>query len=464
MAKDLSSFINRLKESFPDDVVEVNRTVKPSNYDVTAILEHLTQANRFPLVVFNSAENLLGEKSQFSIVSNVFGTRERCATILDFPRDQYKMPLSLEFAKKERLAIEGKAGTITIARENAPVKEVVDVGDRVDVRKLPIVRHFEMDLEPVMTMVCAMKDPDTGAYDISFVKTPYKEARKLGVAIHSPHLERMLAKYEKRGQPAPIINILGHHPAFYLGSLSLAPWGTDDYAALSSFMGEPLRLTPSETWGRDFLVPADAEIIIEGEIPPGVREILNPFGEVTRHYQAQCLRPIMNVTAMTYRQKAKMQDIFSGHQGHWNLGGIPKEGSIYNAIETKFGNVKAVHLPHSGCGRFACYISIKKQHEGQAKMVAMEALTHTKLLQWVIVVDDDIDVFNEGDVVWAVLTSTNPRRDVDFIDNAHNFFTTAMGHGKVIIDATRPLDIAFPERLRVPEEAMAGIKLEEWLS
>src|SRR5678816_1372299 len=111
-------------------------------------------------------------------------------------------------------------------------------------------------------------------------------------------------------------------------------------------MNEPLRLTPSETWGENFMVPADAEIIIEGTIAPGVREVCDPFGEGTRHYQAQCLRPVLDVTAITHRDNAILHDVFSGHQEHWNLGGIPKEGGIYNALQNRFGNIVKVHMPY----------------------------------------------------------------------------------------------------------------------
>jgi 2,5-furandicarboxylate decarboxylase 1 len=256
--------------------------------------------------------------------------------------------------------------------------------------------------------------------------------------------------------------VLGHHPAFYLGSLSLAPFGVNDYDAVGGFLGEPLRLVASETWGEGFLVPADAEIVVEGEIIPGERAIVNPFGEVTRHYQAQCLRPVAELTAMTHRKAAILQDVFAGHQGHWNLGGIPKEGSLYNTLNQRFGGVRAVHMPYSGCSRFSCYISMEKREEGKAKMLGMEALAQTKLMQTVVIVDEEIDAFNEPDVIWAVITQTNPRRDVTVVYNAQSFFFSAMGSTKVIIDATRPLDIAFPEKIRVPAEAMERIKLEEW--
>jgi 3-polyprenyl-4-hydroxybenzoate decarboxylase and related decarboxylases len=257
--------------------------------------------------------------------------------------------------------------------------------------------------------------------------------------------------------------VLGHHPSFFLGSLGLSPYGTNDYDAIGGFMREPVRLTPSATWGEEFMVPADAEIIVEGEMLPGERTIVNPFGEVTRHYQAQCLRPLGEVTALTYRDGAILQDVFSGHQEHWNLGGIPKEGSIYNTVNRRFGCVKAVHMPYSGCSRFVSYISIDKKREGVAKMIGMEVLAQTKLMSSVVVVDEKIDPFNEAEVVWAVLTQTNPSRDVSVIHNAESFFLTAAGTTKVIIDATCPTDIAFPEQFKVPDAVLEGIKLEEWI-
>lgn len=459
MPKDLGGFIEFVRRRHPHELLEIERCARPNQFEVTAVLEHLTRISRFPMVLFNRCENLRGQESGISIVSNVFARRERCALALDFPPEQAMMPLSLHFSRLEQHRMD----PVTVPAGEAPVKEVVLAGDQVDVGDLPIVRHFEMDLGPVLTMTCCMRDPDTGVYDVSFVKTFYKEPRKLGISIHTPHLERILSSYEEKAIPAPVINILGHHPAFSLGSLALTPYGRDDYESIGAFMQEPLRLTPSETWGDRFMVPADAEIIIEGEIPPGVREIVDPFGEVTRHYQAQCLRQVMNVTALTRRRRPIMQDVFSGHEGHWNLGAIPKEGGIYNTLQAKLGNVVAVHMPHSGVGRLACYVSIRKTREGQAKRAALTALNEAVQIQTVVVVDHDVDVFNEKEVIWAALTAVNPQRDVDLIHNINTVFTSSFGFNKLIIDATRPMDVAYPSIIKVPDEAMKRVKLDEWV-
>jgi len=95
------------------------------------------------------------------------------------------------------------------------------------------------------------------------------------------------------------------------------------------------------------------------------------------------------------RKNAIMQDIFSGHRGHWNLGSIPKEGSIYNTLQNRFGNIVAVHMPHSLCSRLDCYVSIKNRKPGIAKQVGHAALLESSFFHFVVVVDEEIDVLTK---------------------------------------------------------------------
>jgi UbiD family decarboxylase len=172
----------------------------------------------------------------------------------------------------------------------------------------------------------------------------------------------------------------------------------------------------------------------------------------------------MEVTAITHRENAVLQDVFSGHRDHMLLGSIAREGTIYNHVQQKFGNVVAVHMPFSACGRYTVYISIKKTEEGQAKQAALMALANVPNLHVVVVVDEDIDVFDEESVLWAVNFHVDPRRDVDLIKNVRaGSDPRGLGSSRLIIDATRPSHIAFPTRLKVPEEAIQRMKLEEWL-
>lgn len=463
MAKDLHEFVKQMEATFPDDFVRIAKEVDPSNFDVAAILQHLENRGQRPMVLFERPLDLRGEASLIPILVNVFARRERCAFALDLNPAEADLPLSLGYSE---LGLH-PTKPVVIDVDEAPVKEIVRTGADVDTRELPIVIHSEGDYGPCLTMTLAVRDPVSGAYNASFIKAFYdfEDRRRLRITIHSPDSERALRYYEERDLPMPIVAILGHHPAFYLATTGLTAYESDDYETIGGFLREPLRLVPSETWGDDFLVPADAEILIEGEVPPGVRMIADPFGDITRQYQSQTLRPVMQVTAVTRRRDAIMQDVLAGYRDGMTVGQIPKEGTLFNTLRERFGDIiTAVHCPYSGCGRLAVYVSIRKSKEGQAKSVAMAAVQESHLYQVAVVVDDVIDVFDEADVIWAVLVYTDPSRDVDLINNTMpNSFTLAMGHKKLLIDATRPLDKPMPEMNRVPQDALQRINLGDYV-
>lgn len=458
-AQSLSTYLDQIRDD-PAEFRTVSRTVNPMNFDVTAILRHLDQRREYPTVQFNNPLNMHGKPSPFPIVSNLWATRERCADAVGLPRSKSGAelgPLFAEFLKK-------KIAPTVVSSANAPVHANVAQGAKADMWMLPVVRHFEMDLGGVLTMGLIAHAPGESFYNITFVKTFPESARRGGLTIHSAHMSRMTRLWKSRGEKFPVINVLGHHPAFWIGTLNNTPWGDNEYATAGSFLREPVRLAPSVTWGKKFLVPADAEIIIEGEIGPNDTTIVDPFGEISGQYQPQQFAPMMTVKAITWRDGALYQDIFSGHREHMLMASVPREGSIFNHLKERLGNVNAVHLPYSGCARFTAYISMKKTEEGHPKQAAIQAFAHVPQLQVIVVVDDDIDVFNEEQVMWAVNTYVDPDRDVDMLKNVRlPSDPRGLGSNKIIIDATRPTHIPFPTRLAVPKDAMARVKLEEWL-
>lgn len=463
MAKDLREFLEVIESGFPDELERVERTVDPSGFDVAAILQHLENRGREPMVLFENPLDLRGEMSGIPILANVFATRRRCAVALELDPADTQLPLSMGFSELGRRPI----APVVVRPEEAPVKELVETGSGIDTRELPIVIHSDGDYGPCLTMTLAVRDPVSGAYNVSFIKAFYdfEDDRRLRITIHSPDSLRALRYHEERDVPMPIVAILGHHPAFYLGSMAPAPYENDDYAAIGGFLREPLRLVTSETWGDDFLVPADAEIIIEGEVPPGVRMIADPYGDITRQYQSQTLRPVMNVTTISRRRNAILQDVLAGHRDGMTVGQIPSEGMLLVKLRELFGDaIAAVHYPYSGCGRLAVFVSVRENPDGMSKKVGMAAVQQSRLCQVAIVVDDDIDVFDESDVMWAAFVYADPTRDVEVIHNAQpNSFTTVMGYKNVVIDATRPLDRPMPEMNRVPAEALERVSLDDYL-
>jgi 2,5-furandicarboxylate decarboxylase 1 len=450
-------------DSIRDDPVEyrsVSRVVNPMDFDVTAVLQKLEDRREFPVVEFRNPLTMHGEPSEFPIVSNLWATRERCAEAVGVPRAEAGPHLGVRFSELVGNRLEPRL----VSSDDAPVQTHVYRGDDADMLRFPVVRHAEMDLGGATTMALAMHEPGDEFYNVSFVKAFPEPGGRAGLTIHSKDLGRMTKAWERRGEAFPVINILGAHPGFWLGTLNNTPYGDNEYATIGGFIREPLRLAPSVTWGKDFLVPADAEIIIEGEITPGELTVVDPFGEISGLYQEQQLAPVMRVTAITHRDGAIYQDVFSGHREHILLGSIPIEGSIYLHLKRKLGTVTAVHLPYSACGRYTAYISISKTEEYQGKQAGLQALAHSPNLHTAVVVDDTIDVFNEEEVIWAVNTWVNPARDVDVIRNvSHNGEPSGLGYSKVIIDATRTTAMATSTRFRVPPSALARVNLDDWL-
>jgi len=324
---------------------------------------------------------------------------------------------------------------------------------------------LENDAPYALVFASVMRDPETGAYNIAFLRNMYKGPRRLGLHMSPRHNWQIVREHETRDQPTPVAIVVSHHPAFYIGALNVSAFGIDDYAVVGGMFERPLRLVPSTTWGEDLLIPADADLVLEGHVLPNAREVEGPFGEFPGTYGPQRVRWVVEITALNRRSDAIYQDVFVGHPDNWVLGSFPKEGSIFNAIKGVVPTVKAVHLPTSAVGRFHCYISIDKRVDGESKQAALIALGACDFVKHVVVVDSDIDVYREEEVLWAIATRVQADQDVDIIKNVKGAtldpsqIDDIMG-AKMIIDATRPVRRPFESRIEIPADAMERVRLE----
>ncbi len=460
----MREFLEVLEREHPSEMIQIDQPVAPHQYEVTAILKHLENLGKFPLVRFTQPKNLKDESCPYTLLSNVFASRERSAIAMGMKPEDAGMPLSLEYARR----LNHPLAPVKVAPASAPVKEVVSRGEDCDLRNYPIVRHHDMDPSPYIDMTPIMKHPTEEFYNVAFLRNMYKGPRQLGIHMSPRHNWQIFRDNEVQNKPTPVVVVVCHHPSFYLGALNVEAYGRNDYEVIGGIMGQSLRLTASETWGEEFLVPADAELVIEGEIPPGVRDIEAPFGEFTGYYGPQRIRPVINVTAITHRKQACLQHAFVGHRDNWFLGGIPKEGTIYNILKGIVPTVKAVHFAPSGSCRFNCYISIDKKVDGETKQAALATFGAVDFVKNIIVVDGDIDPFNEQEVMFAVATRTQAREDVDIIKNVKgNTLDPSQMHDimtdKLMIDATMPVGRAFSARVRVPAAALEKFPLDDYI-
>jgi 2,5-furandicarboxylate decarboxylase 1 len=463
MPKDFRQFLAVMERESPEDVVRIRREVDP-RFEVTALQQHLEDLGRYPLVIFENVLNLKRKPSGFRLATNVFATREKIALALDLPKEQWRMETSIEFARRSLTPIK----PVVVTSSEAPVHEVVRTGDEVDLFELPVVTHHVMDGFPYLVDAVVAADPETGVHNSSHHRQLIKDRNHTGIWMSPRHLWNYFNRAEELGKPLPIAHVHGHHPGFFLGSEALVPMDADEYQHIGGVLGEPLRLVPSVSFGERLMVPADAEVVIEGQILPGVRDAEGPFGEFTGYYGPQRWGPVVEVTAITHRRDPIWLNILVGHPDTALLGGIPKEAGIYEMVKAAVPTVKAVHFPISGTCRFHAYISIDKKVEGEAVQAAMAAFPYHDELKHIIVVDADVDPFNEREVLWAMATRVQPDVDVNIIREVRggSLDPSSTRHAvgsKMIIDATKPVTRAFAERIAVPQDVLKRVRLEDYL-
>jgi len=463
MAKDLRTFLRDLERQMPEDVVRIKKEISP-RFEITAIQQHLENEDRYPLLIFENVKNLKGERSPFKVMTNVFATRQKCTVALDLPKEKWRMETSMEFARRCNHAIK----PVVVSRKEAPVKEVVKTGQSLDLRELPVLTHHEMDGNPYLVDAIVAADPETGVHNSSHHRMLVRGKDELGLWMSPRHLWNYCERAAERGKALPIAHVLGHHPGFYLATEALVGMETDEYDVIGGVLNEPLRLVPSEAYGDQLLVPADAEIVVEGEVMLNTRDSEGPFGEFTGYYGPQRWGPVVKVKAITHRKDAYYMNILVGHPDTSILGGIPKEAGIYEEVRKSVPGVKAVHFPISGCCRFHAYISIEKRVDGEGKVAAIASLPYHDELKHVIVVDSDVDPFNEKEVLWALATRVQAGDDVDIVRKVRggaldpSSYIHAVGD-KMLIDATKPIGRPYSERIKVPQEVMDRIQLKDWL-
>jgi 2,5-furandicarboxylate decarboxylase 1 len=456
----LRGFLQLVETEYPDELLRVRQPID-LHFDATALVFELDQAGKSPVVLF---ENVRGNDMQ--LVTNVAGNRKLLAACLGVE------PGNLPTAFRERCQ---KYIPCEIVDRGA-WDDVVLEGDDVDLTKLPIPLQFTVDAAPYITAgQIVARDPVTGVDTTGFHRLMLKGKNRLGVSLHSRRrLYEFHRRAEERGEALPAAITLGTHPLHYMGSMVYAyPPHVRKYEIIGGLFGEPYRLARCGV--ADLEVPAGAEIIIEGEILANVHEPEGPFSEFTGYASYRSTQNVFVAHRIRMRRDAVFHSVTSGmSRDHILVSCITREGEILNALRRNLPNVRAVHVPHTTCGAFMAFISMKKIAEGEPQMAIMAALGTELYTKYVIVVDDDVDIFNINDVMWALATRMRAEKDIILIPGAkgaildptsdpETFTLTKMG-----IDATRPLGRDFAERLTISDEQRtrarsileaAGVKL-----
>jgi len=439
----LRAFLAAVEADDPQGILRVREQVS-GDYDPSALVMELEKTGRSPLVWLDKVGT-----SPFPVVTNLFGSRRRYALTLGVPEER----LIEEWASRNDRLIE------PVLRDSGAVQDVVLTGDNATLDYLPIMRHFNEDAGPYITnAIVIAKDPDSGVRNASFHRMQVKGPTRLGTSLHSRrHLWSYVERAEEKGEDVPVAIIIGAHPLVTFGGLWKGPISSDEYSVIGGLMGQPLDIVRGKTVPVE--VPAEAEIVIEGRILGKTREPEGPFAEFTGYASERSTQHVIEISAITHRRDAIYQDIVPGiSDEHTSLLAVPSEARLLKTLRQHFPNTVAVSYPKSGTCRLHAYIALRKPAEGQARNAAAVAFGDDLSLKLVVVVDEDVNIFDDREVFWAMATRMQADSDIDVIRNAMGAILDPSNHAgltaKMIIDATRPAG-GFPKRHTLPEDAVA---------
>ncbi len=460
MAQDLRTYLDQLVKHDPNQLKIVEEEIDPE-FEAAAIVHKMEKDPTypgFPAVLF---KNIKGSK--IPLLLNLHGTFERVA--LSIGSDvQGMVP---EYGKREGSPIP----TTLVESDKAPVHEVVLTGDDIDATKLPSIVHQELDAGRYITSAAAItRDPDSGRLNAGIFRHQIQGPKQVGFMSNpAHHTSYILRNYRDQGRKMEVALVIGHHPAMLMAAVSKLPGIGGELEVMGGLLGESVEVVQCKTV--DLQVPAHAEIVIEGIVDTDPEKVQNegPFGEYPLYYTRLGPMPWLQITAITMRAQPIYVDVFNAHREHLVLGALPRMGGIYRRVRESIPTVTAVNLPLMGI-RSTLFIAMKKKVDGEPKIAACAAFAVDPILKHIFIVDDDIDVFDNDQVMWAFTTRFQGDRDLIVMPNFLGGHLNPVTYGfhreekgpmetKMIMDCTRPAPPAtFPPRCRVPPDVIERVQ------
>lgn len=422
------------------------REVDPK-FELGAVLKYFK--NKRPML-FNNVKG-----SDVSVIGAMFGDRDIFYDMLNTNHDEriFKFMDAITAPQPTKLLSHGRVKENILTR-NINIPEM-----------FPVPTFHENDSSSFITAgIVIIKDPQNGKCYTSVRRLQLNGKNSLSLLIASPMLTDQIKELHGRGKELEVAVILGYDYSFLLASqVSSELYGVDKYEMDSALRGEALELVKCHSV--DLEVPADAEIVFEGIIPPNKEETEGPFGELMGYYGGAKKHPIIEVKAVMFRNNPIFQVSFPCREEHVS-NGLIREVELYMHT-SKFADVKDVNVTVGGGCRFHGIVSINKKNEGDAKSVILGALGSNRDLKHVVVVDDDIDIFSPDDMEGALATRVQGSRDLVIIEGGLGSGLDP-SHGlrgvtdKIGIDATKPIGENGEEFNKVKIPGYGKIDIEKY--
>ena len=453
--QDLREFIAELEKQ--GELIRIQTQVD-ANLEITEICRR-TLDKQGPALLF---ENVKG--SNMPVLANLFGTTRRVAMAMG-QKDlaalrklgkllaelkQPEPPKGLKDAIKKLPVLKQVLNMPVKSIKKGQCQEVIIEGDDVDLSKLPIQTCWPKDVAPLVT------------WGLTITKGPLKKRQNLGIYRQqvigkNKLIMRWLShrggaldfkdwQAQNPGKPFPIAVALGADPATTLAAVTPIPDSLSEYAFAGLLRGKKTKVC--NCLGNDLQVPENAEIILEGVLNPGEMADEGPFGDHTGYYNEVEQFPVFTVEKITHRKNPIYHSTYTGKPiDEPAVLGVALNEVFVPLLQQQFPEIADFYLPPEACSYRMAIVSMKKQYPGHAKRVMMGVwsfLRQFMYTKFVIVVDDDIDVKNWKEVIWAISTRVDPTRDTTLIDNTPidylDFASPVSGLGsKMGIDATNKL-------------------------
>ncbi|MFN8989438.1 MAG: 4-hydroxy-3-polyprenylbenzoate decarboxylase [Betaproteobacteria bacterium] len=330
---------------------------------------------------------------------------------------------------------------------SAPCQEVVWEGADVDLGRLPVQTCWPGDAGPLVT------------WGLTVTRGPRRARQNLGIYRQQViGRDRLILRWlahrggaldfrdhglEKPGEPFPVAVALGADPATILGAVTPVPDSLSEYQFAGLLRGAKTELV--KCLGSDLQVPASAEIVLEGVLAPGDTALEGPFGDHTGYYNEQDRFPVLTVQRITLRRDPIYHSTYTGKPpDEPAILGVALNEVFVPLLVKQFPEITDFYLPPEGCSYRLAVVSMRKQYPGHAKRVMFGVwsfLRQFMYTKFIVVVDEDVDVRDWKEVIWALTTRVDPSRDTLLVDNTPidylDFASPVSGLGsKMGIDAT----------------------------
>ena len=466
--KSLCAFARFLEER--GELIRIDQPVDPC-LEITRIADRFVKAGERPALLFTNprpgkysaeagltkgATNAAGEP--VPVLINLFASRRRMAwalgcETLDDAVAKIREPLEMgpPGGLWEKIRMLGKLKDWSSAMPRTvgggACQQVVVQGDDLDRRglldMLPVLKTWPLDGGPFVTLPLVItRDPENGKRNIGMYRMQVYDNRTTGMhwQTHKTGAAHY-REYEKRGERMPVCVAIGGPPALTYGATAPLPGDIDESLFAGFLQSEPVAWTKAVTCDLD--VPADADFVIEGYVDPGERRSEGPFGDHTGFYTLAEDFPVFHVTAITSRKEPIYATTVVGVPPMEDgLLGWATERLFLPLMQQPLPEVIDYHLPVEACFHNLAIVKIRKQYVGHARKVAhaLWGMGQMMFCKTIVVVDEDVDIHDPGEVLWRVTNSIDPKRDCFFtdgpVDQLDHAVNTACLGGKMGIDAT----------------------------